>query len=315
VARLASTVLVVALLAATVAAFALTQGLKQQKSPVFRTSVDKIFSPVCSCTTGTATIAFRLREPDRLDVTILDGDHVVRTLVSGRRFGRDVELRWDGRDDSGEVLPEGEYRPRVRLREDRSTITFPNPMEIDVTPPVLEDVRIAPLVISPDGDGRRDRTVIRYRLNEDAKGMLFVDRQRHTVTKFARPEDTIVWNGRRGGRSLPPGLYELVVSAQDPAGNVLERRPRPDAIVRVRYVALGRTRIPVVAGRRFAVRVSADAARVRWTLGRRSGLARPGTLRLRAPAQKGQFTLVVSANGRSTRAAVFVREAPSERPR
>ena len=30
---------------------------------------------------------------------------------------------------------------------------------------------------------------------------------------------------------------------------------------------------------------------MRWTLGARSGLARPGTLRLRAPLQKGQFTL------------------------
>ena len=31
-----------------------------------------------------------------------------------------VEVAWDGRDDAGEVLPEGEYRPRIRLRSLRA---------------------------------------------------------------------------------------------------------------------------------------------------------------------------------------------------
>ena len=94
--------------------------------------------------------------------------------------------------------------------------------------------------------------------------------------------------------------------AFDPAGN---RSARTSAVpVTVRYVALGRDRIAAVAGTPFAVRVSSDAQRVRWTLGGRSGIARPGTLRLLAPLQKGRFTLTVSANGHSARAAVFVRE-------
>ncbi len=312
-ARLASTVLVVALLAATLAAFALTQGLKQQKSPVFGTSVDEILSPVCECETESATIAFRLREPDRLDVTIVDGDDVVRTLVTATAFERNVELEWDGRNDAGEVLPEGGYNPRVRLREDRRTITFPNEMRVDVTPPVVESVRIAPRVISPDGDSRADRAVVRYELSDDAKGLLFVNGRRHTVTRFARPAGTIVWNGKRDGRALPPGRYRLSVSARDPAGNLAE--PAAPAVIRIRYVALGRTRIRVVTGERFGVRVSADAERVHWRLGERSGFAGPGTVRLRAPQQKGQFTLVVSAGEHSARAAVFVREPPSERLR
>jgi FlgD Ig-like domain len=311
VARLASTVLVVALLAATLAAFALTQGLKQQRSPIFGTSVDEILSPVCGCETATAEIAFRLREPDRLDITIVDGDETVRTLTEDEPFGRNVSVEWDGRDDAGNVLPEGDYRPRVHLDRDRSTITFPNDMRIDVTRPVLESVGVAPLVISPDGDGRRDRVVVRYRLDDEARGLLFVNGRRHTLKLFHRPEGTIVWNGKREGRALPAGLYTLAVSARDPAGNVAERVRE---IVRIRYVALGRTRIPAVAGRRFAVRVSADARRIRWRLGGRSGVATPGTLRLRAPLQKGQYTLVVSARGHVARAAVFVRVPPSEQP-
>ena len=54
--------------------------------------------------------------------------------------------------------------------------------------------------------------------------------------------------------------------------------------------------------------VLSDAARVQWKLGRRTGTARPGTLKLRAPLQKGRYTLTVTANGFSDRATVIVRE-------
>jgi hypothetical protein len=307
VARIASTVLVVALLAATAAAFALTQGLKLQKSPVFGTQVPyRVFSPVCDCPRERAVVSFRLREPDRLDVEIVDGDRVVRTLEDGRRHPRGrVTVRWDGRDDAGRVLPEGEYQPRIRLADAHQTITLPNPIRIDVTPPVVQDVEIRPRVVSPDGDGRRDRVVVTFRLSEPARGQLYVEGRRRVLTKFHREQQRLEWGARAGGRAVPPGTYGLEVSAVDPAGNEADRTPPVQ--LRVRFVALGRERVTVRAGTRFAIRVSADAERVRWTLGGRSGFARPGTLRLRAPLQKGRFTLTVTANGRAARAAVFVR--------
>ena len=152
--------LVVALLAATAAAFALTQGLKNQPAGIFGTDVAPgVFSPVCGCDTETASIAFKLREPDRLDVA--DRRRLGprrRTIERGREYAQGpVEIEWDGRDDAGKVLPEGEYQPRIRLRDDRTTYTLPNPIRIDVTPPRLELVSARPTVISPDGDGRGDR--------------------------------------------------------------------------------------------------------------------------------------------------------------
>ncbi|MGZ8795618.1 MAG: FlgD immunoglobulin-like domain containing protein [Gaiellaceae bacterium] len=306
-ARIASTVLVVALLAATAAAFALTQGLKSQPSPIFGTEVDEEFSPVCGCDTETATIAFKLREADRLDVAIVDGGEVVRTIESGRAYGRGlVEIEWDGRDDAGRLLQEGDYEPRIHSRDERWTITLPNTIRVDVTPPRLELLPVRRRVFSPDGDGRADGVTFRYRLNEPGKGMLFVDGKRRVLTLFARTEDKFEWFGKVEGRALASGTYLARVAAVDPAGNV-SARSRPVAIV-IRYVALGRDRISVAAGASFAVRVSADARQVRWTLGRRSGVARPGTLRLRAPLQKGRFTLAVTANGHTARAAVLVRE-------
>jgi len=301
-------VLVVALLAATAAAFALTQGLKNQPAAIFGTDVDEVFSPVCDCDSETASIAFKLRKPDRLDVSVVDGsDRVVRTIERGREYAKGpVEIAWDGRDDAGKVLPEGEYKPRIRLRDDRTTYTLPNPIRIDVTPPRLVRVRVRPSVISPDGDGRGDRANFRYRLSEPGRGLLFVNGRRRGLTRFPREEDSIAWYGKVGGRALPPGTYDAELAAFDPAGNVSERIGPMQVVIR--YVALGRKRITVTAGARFALRVSSDARLLRWALGARSGLARPGTLRLRAPLQKGRFTLTISANGHATRAAVFVLE-------
>ncbi len=301
-------VLVVALLAATATAFALTEGLKLEPSPILGTAVDKVFSPVCGCPSEEARISFRLREADILDVALIDSDGtVVARPVQGERFERGrVVIRWDGLDADGKPLPEAEYRPRVHLREERRTIVLPNPIEIDVTPPAVESLRLSRRVFSPDGDRRADRVILSYELDEDGRGLLYVNGRRRGLTRFPRPSARMVWNGKVDGRALPAGIYRLQLSAQDPAGN-LATRTEPVA-VRIRYVALGRDRVLATAGARFAIRVSSDARRVRWTLGRRSGFARPGTLRIRAPRQKGRYTLRVSANGHTARAAIFVRE-------
>jgi FlgD Ig-like domain len=309
VARIASTVLVVALLAATAAAFALTQGLKNQPAAIFGTEVPRgVFSPVCACDSDKASITFKLRKPDRLDVSIVDGsERVVRTIERGRAYDKGpVEIVWDGRDDAGKVLPEGEYKPRIRLQDVRTTYTLPNPMRIDVTAPRIERVVVRPTVISPDGDRRADHATFSYRLSEPGRGLLFVDGKRRGLTRFPRTQDSIAWYGKVDGRALPPGSYTTRLAAFDPAGNIAAQT-RPIQVV-IRYVAIGRKRISVTSGARFALRVSSDARRVRWSLAGRSGLARPGTLRLRAPLQKGRFTLTVAANGHAARAAVFVLE-------
>ena len=117
-ARLLPIALVVALLVGTAAAFAVTERLKLVRSPIAAPEIDRVFSPVCDCERDEAAIAFRLREADRVDLAIVDGDgDVVRTLVRSRSapVGR-LEASWDGRDDAGNVVPEGAYRPRVHLR-------------------------------------------------------------------------------------------------------------------------------------------------------------------------------------------------------
>lgn len=307
-ARIASTLLVVALLAATATAFALTEGLKLEPSPILGTRVDEIFSPTCGCDSARATISFRLRKADRIDIALLNGaGEVVATPTRGQRFGRGrVVVRWNGRDAAGQPLPEGAYRPRVHLRERRRTIVLPNPIEIDTTAPVIEAAAVTPRVFSPDGDRRADRITVTYRLSERARALLVVAGKKRVETRFPRERDALSWEGKVAGRAVRPGPKALALRARDPAGNLGDVMRLPT--VSVRFVALGRTRVSVAAGTRFAIRVSADARTLVWRLGARRGTTRPGTLRLRVPAQPGRYTLTVSANGYSARAAIFVRK-------
>ena len=108
--------LVLALLGCTAAAFAVTEGLKLEKSPITRTIVDKVVAPDSS-THAKAAIGFVLRKPDRLTVQIVNGNgNVIRTLARSKRARPGTQqFTWNGRDNSGHVVPDGVYKPRVHL--------------------------------------------------------------------------------------------------------------------------------------------------------------------------------------------------------
>ena len=141
-----STLLVVALLGGTAAAFAVTQGLKIEPSPILAPRIDKVFSPACDCRTRVAGITFKLRKPDRVRLEIVGDDgEVVRTLVTGKRLrSGKVGYTWNGRDDEGRFVPEGVYKPRVHLTDQHRTIDLPNEMRVDTTAPTITLVSVKP---------------------------------------------------------------------------------------------------------------------------------------------------------------------------
>jgi hypothetical protein len=305
VARQLSTAFCVALLAATAGAFALTQGAKVELVPIYRTHVDKVFSPECNCATSVARIDFSLRKRDRLTVWIDHGGDRVRTLVPGRTYPRGrVTLQFDGIDDRGFTLPDGAYRPVVHLSSEHRTIALPNTITLDTAPPVVHSKHRIYTHISPDGDGHNDVFRVHYSVSEPAHGILLVDHHQVAFTYRKPLAGELVWNGRIDGHVARPGNHVVEISAQDVAGN--RAKPFPIAVVAVRYVALGRTRILVRPKKRFAVLVLADAPRVSWLFNRGRGTAGHGTLRLRAPAKPGVYRLYVSAGGHSVKALVVV---------
>jgi len=80
--RNAPTILALVLLTATATAFAVTQRLKLEPSPISQTRVAKFFSPVCECESQDATIEFALRRADHLRIGIVINGREV-TIANG----------------------------------------------------------------------------------------------------------------------------------------------------------------------------------------------------------------------------------------
>ena len=305
-ARWAQLLIVLALLGATAAAFAVTERLKLERSPITGTQVDRVFSPVCECARDLSVISFILRRRETVTLDILDRNaRSIRTVVRNRResAGR-VSYTWDGRDNLDRVVPEGVYRPRVRLRRNGRTIVLPNPIRVDTTAPVITLVRVFPRVFSPDGDGQSDRVTATYRIDERAQAVMLVDGRQRVQSKFRSVDGKLVWFGRVNGRTVAPGTYEIRLRAVDRAGN---RSMRTRGVtVLLRFVALSRDHIKAAPGKRFSVRVLTDAESYRWLFAGRRGVGRKEVLILRAPETPGAYALYVTVGGRAARAAVDV---------
>ena len=289
------------LLAGTAAAFVVTEDLKLEPDPIARPRITSTFSPTCRCESQAAQIGFRLRQSDRLTLTIEDAQgRVVRTLLENASFGRgNHTFGWDGRNDSGQVVDEGSYRPTIELAKLDRTIAFPRTIRVDTTPARIEITRLRPRVISPDGDGRADALTIRYETNEPAQAVLLVNGRQEVETALGKT--AIRWSPRGRRR----GSYQLSVAAVDAAGN--RTRETGPFDVRIRYVNIAAEVIRARPRAGFSIQVSTDARRYRWRLGSRRGSARVRTLRLRAPAAPGRYALVVEVGGRRDSALVVVR--------
>jgi hypothetical protein len=300
-ARVLVAIVVTFLLGGTAAAFALTEQLKLERSPVLRTKVGKLLAPRCACKQRRVPVDFVLRKPDRVTVVIVDSHgQVVRTLLSdGYRRGGQF-FNWDGRNDFGGVVPAGTYKPRLHLAHDHRTILMPNPIRVDPIAPAVALVSLAPRVFSPDGDGRRDVVRVRFKTSEPARGLLYVDDLPPLSTHRYAETGVLRWFGR----GLSAGPHRLVLRAIDLAGNV--SKPVSIGSVRIRFVTVGPHVLRAKTGARVGFRVRTDARRFTWQLGKRRGSSRPGLLVLRTPSAPGRYRLVVTANGHSARAVVIV---------
>ena len=302
-ARILPTVVVLALLGCTAAAFAVTEGLKLEHSPVANTHVGKVVAPD-SLANQTVPIAFLLRKPDRVSVDLVNGNgDVVRRLAHSRREpAGNLQFTWNGRADNGEVVPDGTYRPRVHLANARKTIVLPNPIRMDASPPIIKLVSVTPGSFSPNGDFVNDFIRVQYLTNEKSRALLYVDGDPKTRVKRYLRTGKIDWGGK-AARYLRPGRHLIRLQALDLATNL--GRPSRALPVFVHYLELRPRAVQVKTGRRFGFRVITDAKSYTVHLGslhaRRSGRL----LTLRAPAP-GRYVLRVAVRGDVEKARVTV---------
>jgi hypothetical protein len=296
--KFAPTLIVAGLLAATATAFAVTERLKLEDSPVLGTRIPALFSPKKS----EAKIGFRLRREENIRLDIVDDQGtIVRHGLGSGVFGQAFhQFAWDGRNDAGQIVPDGVYNVQLQLKDEDRTIEFPRTIRVDSTPPSIE-VEIGHRLFSPDGDHRADQVNVHYTFNEPAYAILFVDGRRVATSYRKKPVGTIQWYAR--GRRT--GDYRLALAAQDLAGNTAGSTRA--FTVRLRYIDLLKHKF-TPRGRILRVRVSTDAKTVGWRLGRTRGNAKPPLIRLPVPSKPGRYTLTVTANGHRARATVVVRQ-------
>jgi flagellar hook assembly protein FlgD len=309
--RLLTTAILVGLLVATAAAFAVTERLKLTKSPIFGTVVypKTGFSPTCGCAKGKASVRIKLRRADDVTVSILDSHkRSVRTLVEGVHASRGANIfRWDGRTDGNVLATDGRYKAEIHLADQHQTIVLPDSIVLDTTVPQVKIATPNRETLSPDGDRQADFVRIHYELSKPAHVLLYlagnrVLRQlRHTAT------GSVQWYGTAGGETLPPGSYTLQVGAVDTAGNSTPVAQRQRVHVRIRYIELASRRIVVRAGGRLSIGVSTDAKRYTWKLGRRKSFATGPVLNVTVSTRRGRYTLTVAERGHVDRATVLVK--------
>jgi len=224
--RHVATVFVLAILVATAVAFAETERLKLQPTPIQESFVQPAFSPVCGCELARAAIRIRLHRANTVSVRIRnDAGHNERLLVDGRRLPRGrTQFEWNGRDDAGRRLPDGRYWVEVHLQHGDATFKLPRPIDLDTVAPTARLVSYRPRVLHP---GEKVRVV--YRVSEPAHGVLFVNGKQVIVTYSKSRTARLQWSPRRARR------YGLQIAAVDLAGNLGPRSPV--FIVRVRASA------------------------------------------------------------------------------
>jgi hypothetical protein len=330
-----------ALVAASVAAFFVTQHLKSSTPVITGMSYPNAFSPNagnCRPERRDTHISFYLlHRADDVDVYVADeSETIVRTIVLGHHMRKGVRrpdgiFAWNGREDSGRLAPDGTYHFRVGLRNQGRTI------DLTGYPIVLKSVAPRPRVTLVDNqllpNGGRGAT-IHYTGNEGRNATVRIYRtdldpaKPRLVTSFvtAARGSTATWNGRIAGRPAPAGVYLMGLEVTDRACNTGRypslipptRGSTPHSGVTVRYLAAEPPQNPVAAGSRALVYVDSRQRPYRWTL-RRAGATRRASagsgsaVRLFVPvprAHAGLYTLAIESGSHRTEVPIVVRASP-----
>ncbi len=227
------------LVAATIAAFFVTQHLKVT-TPLIQGAprpvpgvIDPLHGVPCigAVNSGSTTISFYLQHrADTVDVYVVnDDDQIVRTVADGRHMRKDVRtpdgvFTWDGREDDGRVAPDGTYHFRVALLHQGRTVDLTGiPVKVKTVPPHPVLTSVTPSAIpGPNGSN----VTIHYAGNEGRGGTILIYRTDlpggpRLVKTFLTPWSghTAVWDGAIGGRPAPAGIYLIGIEVTDAACN------------------------------------------------------------------------------------------------
>ncbi len=134
------------------------------------------------------------------------------------------QYAWDGRTDSGILVPDGKYQVALRLlynNDDAFSLSSPSIL-VDTVGPTIS-ASAAPLLFSPNGDGNKDTVTFTQNSSvgddwngrvRDASGAII------RTWSWKSEAKSFVWDGKNAsGAVVRDGVYSYEVGATDLAGN------------------------------------------------------------------------------------------------
>ena len=313
------TVLFALFVLATGGAFFVTQRLKRSTPIVTRVFFYQWIGPTCHCAKAHVTLRFDLPRPQRVTVSLVNHQgEPVRTFADDRFMSKGTHpFVFDGRGDSGALLPDGSYRLRVGLRAEGRSVTAPRVLHIDTRAPRPRIVSVTPPTVVPGANGPYGRVRIHFTGPNNPAPRFAVWRtdgaKAVQVDAFLghRGRHSAIWNGLMQGAPAPEGSYLISVTVEDKAGN---RGSAPAVLPPVRsfaiphdgvaisYFTLDGPLVPVKPGAIARLNTGPLARPTRWQLAPysrgsalRSGLSHGRTIAVRIPSNAGPGLYQVTA--------------------
>jgi hypothetical protein len=345
-AKLAAVAFAVVIIA-TALSFAFAQRLKREPPLAYDVQALELFSPTAPEAQHRARFSFYLRKPDTITIYITDkAGNPVRTIIRDLEVknGKQVKASWNGANDRGKLVPDGEYRVQVVLQEAGRAIQLPKTLVKDTKAPEPKLLSIGPEKtgatprpeLIPRADGKP--ITVRYRAAGRSIGISVIR------TDLARPRTVLevpaaegqtkwVWDGTVEGKKVSQGTYVVAIHAKDFVGNVgwstgsaipippFGGQLKGQGGVTVRYLAAQSPQAAVPAGKRAGIGVISAGKRYQWTIRKvgetksrsRGESARP-ILRPKMPTgPSGLFVLETRIGGRTAQATVLTQAAAKQK--
>ncbi len=152
-------------------------------------------------------------------------------------------LQWDGRDNDGNVVPDGDYIYQLFVDDDEGVTrrTPPQNITVDTTPPEIISLDIPVRIFSPGVEGGRESIVIEQDGSSEVSWVGEIVNERGQTVRTVRFENPVqydpatptrqnlandrrpqnwTWDGRNDdGEIVPDGEYSYVLTGRDRPGN------------------------------------------------------------------------------------------------
>jgi flagellar hook assembly protein FlgD len=190
---------------------------------------DPAISPNGDKVQDSATIGFTVSQTASWRLEIRNDAGVLVRQFTGE--GTAVETTWDGRDDDGNLLPDGVYSLQADATSaDGEARAATATLRLDTVAPQITSVDITPDPFSPNGDGQQDVATLAFRPGEAGTARVSVVAADGSVLRRVTGWTTVTtavqrvsWDGRISSapslEPAPEGKATLLIELRDAAGN------------------------------------------------------------------------------------------------